>query len=214
MIEIKNLTRKFHADFDALHNLTYEFNSSPSVIIGSDMSGKTTLLNILAGLDSEYSGEVFIDGVERKEIDNKDAGISYIMAEPVLFERKSVYDNLLYVFKVENKKYDKAVANQKIKEVAEVLEIFGILDKKIKKCNLFEKRLVCLGRAVLKNAKIILFDEPFSKLLPFEFATLWQATLLVMNKLSCGVLVVENTANMPYFKDVDILKLDFGVKID
>ena len=214
MIEIRNLTRKFHADFDALHNLTYEFNSSPSVIIGSDMSGKTTLLNILAGLDNGYTGEVFIDGVERKEIDNKTAGISYIMAEPVLFERKSVYDNLLYVFKVDGKKYDKVEANKKIKEVAEFLEIFGILDKKIKKCNLFEKRLVCIGRAMLKNAKIILFDEPLSKLLPFEFVTLWRTTLSVMDKLSCGVIVAENTANMAYFKDVEILKLDFGVKVD
>lgn len=214
MIEIKNLTKKFHKDFDAICNLSHEFSDVPWVVIGSDMSGKTTLLNIIAGLDLDYTGEVIINGVERRELNNEIANISYITAIPTLFENKSVYNNLLYVFKVGNKKLDKEFANAEIKKVSEEFGLFGVLEKKVKKCNLFEKRLICLARAVLKKSKLILFDEPFSNLLNFEFVSLWQTTLAVMSKLSCGLIVAENTQNMAYFKGVNILKLDFGVKVE
>ena len=214
MIEIKNLTKSFNPDYDAICNLSHTFNDGVSVVVGSEMSGKTTLLNIISGLDLDYNGEVVIDGVERKELKNENFAISYIMREPVLFENKSVYDNLLYVFKVRGKRFDKVDADSKIKKVCEDLGLFGLLDKKVKRCSLFEKRMICLARAVLKNSKIILVDEPFFGLFQFEFLSLSQAMVSATSKLSSSLIIAENTSNMAYFDGVEILKLDFGVKVD
>lgn len=214
MIEIKNLTKSFYADHDALMNITHKTDGRPFIVIGEEDSGKTILLEVLAGLDKEYCGEVLIDGVERKGVGLDDVNISYITKDPVLFERKTVYENLEYVFKVKNQKYDKKEASKKIKEVAEELEIFDILTQKVKRLNLFQKRLVCVARARLKNSKIVLIDEPFFELYNFEKASLWQSILSVVNKLSSEVVVAEKGENLGYFVGCNVLRLEHGTKID
>lgn len=214
MIKITNLNKSFHADYSAICNLNCVFDDQPWAIVGSEMSGKTTLLNIIAGLDLAYEGEVLIDGVDRKVLDNKNIQISYITKNPTLFESKSVYDNLYYVFKVAGDKREREILDAEIKTVAEEFRIFGILDKKAKRCSLFEKRLVCVARAVLKKTSIILADEPFSDMYNFEIASLWQAMLFAKDKLSSMLIVAENTQNMALFYNMNVLKLDFGVKIE
>lgn len=213
MIEIKNLTKKFNEDFDAICDLTYNFNAGVTAVVGSDMSGKTTLLNIIAGLDKEYSGEVVICGEDRKKLQNQDLKISYLTETPTLFERKTVYENLRYAIKVDCPKTSEQDIQNKIKTVSEDLVLFGILNKKVKRCNLFEKRLVCLARAVLKKSEILLVDEPFKNLLNFEIASLWRTLLLLTSKLSSITIIAENAQNLGYFDGVEVLKLDFGVKI-
>lgn len=213
MIELKNLTKKFNDDFDAICNLTHTFNEGVTAVVGSDLSGKTTLLNIIAGLDKEYSGEVFVFGEDRKKVLNQDMKISYITEIPTLFEGKTVYENLRYVIKIDNPDTIETEARAQIKEVGERLGIYGIFDKKIKRCNLFEKRLVCLGRALLKKSRILLVDEPFKNLLNFEIASLWQTILSLTSELSSVTILAENTPNLKYFEGADVLKLDFGVKI-
>lgn len=213
MIEIKNLTKKFNDDFDAICNLTHNFNAGVTAVVGSDMSGKTTLLNIIAGLDKEYSGEVLIGGEDRKQVQNQNLKISYVTETPTLFERKTVYENLRYAIKVDNPKTSEQDIQNQIKAVSEELVLFGILNKKVKRCNLFEKRLVCLARAVLKKSQILLVDEPFKNLLNFEIASLWRTLLSLTSKLSSTTIIAENTQNLGYFDGVEVLKLDFGVKI-
>lgn len=214
MIEIKNLTKKFHADHDALCNISHRSDTRPLVIVGDQGSGKTVLLEILSGLDNEYDGEVLINEVERKGLSNKDIKISYITKIPTLFERKSVFFNLEYVFKVSGEKHEKNTIMQKIKEVAEELEIFDILSMRVKKLNIYQKRLVCLARAWLKQSKIIVVDEPFFRLLNFEKSSLWQSILLVTRKLSSDLIVAEKSENLAYFVGCNILKLEYGTKIE
>lgn len=213
MIELKNLTKKFNDDFDAICNLTHTFHTGINAVVGSDLSGKTTLLNIIAGLDKEYNGEVFVFGEDRKRLLNQDMKISYITETPTLFERKTVYDNLRYALKIENPNITETEARTLIKEAGESLGLYGILDKKIKRCNMFEKRLVCLGRAMLKKSRILLLDEPFKNLLNLEISSLWRTLLSLTSKLSSVTILAENTQNLAYFEGVKVLKLDFGVKI-
>lgn len=213
MIEVKNLTKNYLEEYSALLNLNFKTDKRPTVIVGEEGAGKTTLLNIIAGLDKEYLGEVFFDGVERKTLSLKDVKVSYITENPILFEGKSVYCNLEYVFKT-NGKFLKDEVMQKIKEVCEALDLFGILDKKVKKCNLFEKRMICIARAILKNASVILVDEPFLNLLKFESVSLWQALLFAQGKLSSELVVSVNGQNSACFEGCNIIKLDCGTKID
>lgn len=214
MIVIKNVSKKFHDDHYALMNISFSTEDRPNVVVGQSGSGKTTLLNIIAGLERDYEGEVFINGTERRELKNEVLKISYITKIPVLFSWRSVYKNLEYVFKVENKKFNRADARNKIKQVAEEFGLIGVLDKPVRKLAELEKKLVCLARAVLKNSSIIIVDEPFFKLTQFEISTLWQSMVLGMRKLSCDLVLADNGQNMACFDECNILKIEFGTKME
>lgn len=214
MIEITNLTKNFCDDHSALLNVSHKMDNRPMVVLGEEGAGKTVLMNIIVGLDKDYDGEVKVCGVDRKKLPLENSGISYITKDAVAFNNKSVFDNLFYVFKVLDKNYDKKLAAQKIKAVAEELEIFGILDKRFGKLSMLDKKLVCVARAMLKQAKIIVVDEPFYKLLNFEKAGLWQALHFASSKLSCGLVVAELPQNSAYFEGCDIIKLSFGTIVD
>lgn len=213
MLEIKNLTKNYNSNFSALYNVSFKTDIRPTVIIGKEGAGKTTLLNILAGVEKDFDGDVFVNDFNRRDLKNENAKISYITKEPTLFLNKSVYYNLEYVFKVDDDKYDKLIVQNEIKRVCEGLEIFDILNKRAKKCSLFEQRLICLARAILKKSNVLLVDEPFFGLLNFECAQLWQAMVLWIGKLSGDLIVAENGENMAYFDGCNVVMLDAGVKI-
>ena len=212
-IEIKNLLKAYNKDFNILNDITAEFNFDGKMIViaGHEGSGKTTLLNVIAGLDNDYSGQVLLDGEDRKVIDNKSAKISYIMDPPVLFERKNVFDNLAYVFKVEKGKYNKKEDYLKIKEVCDLFGLSGIVQKKIKKCSSFEKLVVCFARSYLKNSKLIIIDEPLKDLISIEKSYLLNYINFLISKLSCGVILADNGQNLACFEGCDIFEMDYGV---
>lgn len=210
MIVVKNVNKKFHEDYNALLNVSFSTEERPLVIVGEDGAGKTTLLEILAGLDKNYCGEIYINGEERKLIKNENLPISYIATDPVLFKFKTVYKNLEYVFKIKNKKIIKNEIQLKLGQIAKDLNIIELLNKRVYKLRMFEKKMVCLARAAIKNSKIILIDEPFFKLNSFEISSLWQSILSVSSKLSSDLIVSEKGQNIGYFNDCEILKMDFG----
>ena len=94
MIIAKNVSKKFHEDHYALMNINFSTEERPLVVVGDEGAGKTLLLEIIAGLEKDYDGELFIDGKERKTLNNDSVNISYITSEPVLFKFKTVYKNL------------------------------------------------------------------------------------------------------------------------
>ena len=210
MIVAKNVSKKYHDDHNALMNISFSTEERPFVIIGDDDAGKTTLLEILSGLEGDYEGEIFINGKERRELGNDALSISYIATEPILFKFKSVYKNLEYVFKIVGEKIDKNEIQKRIGVVARELNIIELLDKKVYKLNLFQKKMVCVARALLKNSKIIFVDEPFFKLNNFEMSALWRNMVSVASKLSSDLVVAEKPQNIGYFDDCSILKIDFG----
>lgn len=211
-IEIKNLIKAFNNDFNILNDITMSFdlNEAPVVILGEEGSGKTTFLNIIAGLEQDYSGEVFLDGINRREVYNKENNISYIMAKPVFFENKSVLKNLLYVYKVKDKKFNKDDAISEIKEVVKEFGLIECLSKKVKKCLLFEKKLVALARFYLKKSKLLIMDEPLEGLIEIEKSCLINYTYSLVRKLSSGLVVAEKGENKRYFNDVGIFNIDAG----
>lgn len=213
MIVAKNVSKKFHEDHYALMNINFSTEERPFVVIGEDGSGKTALLEIIAGVECDYEGEIFINGRERRELKNNDFPISYVTKEPVLFKFKTVYKNLEYVFKVTGSKINKDEVRKLIGEVAKDFNIIELLNKRVYTLNEFEKKLICLARISLKKSKIIILDEPFFKLNKFEISSLWQAILSVTNKLSSDLIVAETGQNLAYFDDCSILKLDFGTVV-
>ena len=210
-IELKNLIKRFNKDFNIINDVSLTFNlDKPCVVLGEEGSGKTTLLNILCGLDLDYEGGVFIDGTERRDIKLTQRKISYIPAEPVVFNNKSVYKNLEYAIRVNSGKKDKKKEREIIKQLAQEYSIADLLTKKFKRCSLYNKKLVQLIRAVIKRPELIVFDEPFCGLSLYEKTTLWQRVVCDMSKLSCGVVVAENGQNNILFNDCYIVGMSGG----
>jgi len=211
-IQIKSLTKKYDENFNILNNIDVEFDlkKSPIIIIGEDLSGKTTLLNILTGIDKAYCGEVYFDDQNLKDISFEKIKVSYIMQKDVFFENKSLYKNLEYVFKVYDKNLGKAEVDKQIKEVCEEFMLFGELDKKLKRCSPFVRKMAGLARACLKKSELIIMDEVFSGLNFYEKAALWQRVVAVIDKLSCGVVVAEKGQNLALFDGFKIYKMSNG----
>lgn len=212
-IEIKNLYKKFNNDFNVLNGTCGSFNLKDFnyAVIGEDGAGKTTLLNIIAGIEDVYEGDVFIDSVNRRDVKNENMLVSYIMADEVLMENKSVYKNLEYVFKVNRKeKVKKEVIRGEIKKVSLNLGITSILSKKAKKCTKFERKLVCLARAELKGSTVLIIDEPFTELNKYETLALWQLVQCGISELSRRVIVAEKVQNIGLFDGFEIFNMDNG----
>ena len=167
-------------------------------------------MDIITGVDLGYSGEGFIDGINRREYKNEDNSISYVMFKPVLFEGKSVFKNLLYVYKVKDKKYNKANAVNEIKEISKELGITNLLNKKAKKLSRFEKELVSFARIMIKKPKLIVVDEPLFYTQGVEKNTLVIALKSIAKKLSSVVVVAEKVENLPQFEDSRVLRMDGG----
>ena len=214
MIEIKNLTKNYNKDFSALLNINHSFKEPLTMICGIEGAGKTTLLNILAGLDTSYSGKVTIHGKDRKEIKNQEMLISYIMEKPVFFERKSVMKNLQYVFKVQGIDHKSKESVEKIRYISNELGFLDSLSKPLKKCAVYVRALVGLARAYLKNSTILLIDEPLKQMISQEKLAYLQKLNWLINKLSCTTIVAETVQNWGLFGGVEVIKLDFGTKVE
>lgn len=212
-IEFKNVTKPFNHDFNILNDVSFELEAKRGEIVvfaGDEGCGKTTLLDILAGVETNYSGDVYIGDKNRREYKNEDNNISYVMFEPVLMGGKSVLKNLLYVFYIKDKKYDKLKALEEIKEVLKELGLIELLSKKAKKLTRFEKLLVCYARILLKKPSLILIDEPLFGLEGVEKNTIINSTKSLTKKLSSVVVITEKGENLALFEDCKVLRMDGG----
>lgn len=158
MIEIKNLSRKF--DYTVLDqiNLTFE-EGKIYVLKGISGCGKTTLLNIISGIDLGYEGELFIDDIERKAMNKEQDllyrnSLGYMMQKSLLFSHMKVDENLTFIDNQINK----------VKMYADKFGVSKLLKKKPNELSGGEKQRVSLIRALLSNNKIIIADEPTSSL--------------------------------------------------
>ena len=112
MIKLKNISVKYVNDYYSLYNVNLEINGN-SLLIGSESSGKSFLLRILAKIDKNYEGEIFVDGKNLKQIKDKDLNLAYIPQIPYLFENKSVIENLIYPLKIRKISKNEAILRAK-----------------------------------------------------------------------------------------------------
>jgi|LGOV01.1.fsa_nt_gb multiple sugar transport system ATP-binding protein len=164
MIQVKNLNLAFTKEYFALFNINLQIKGGEhACIVGDGESGKTTLLRVVAGLEEFEKGEVNLKGINVKKINfEKDVSLGYISFNGVFFDKKSVYDNLLYVLKI--RKIDEVNAGIKINQALREYNIEALKNLKIKQLSGYQKVLVQLARLSLRNIEIYLMDDIFKKL--------------------------------------------------
>ena len=132
------------------------------VLVGPSGCGKSTTLRMIAGLEEISGGELYIDGKLVNDVPPKDRDIAMVFQNYALYPRMTVYDNMAFGLKL--RKGDKAEIDRKVREAAEILDITQYLDRKPKALSGGQRQRVAIGRAIVRNPKVFLMDEPLSNL--------------------------------------------------
>ena len=132
------------------------------VLVGPSGCGKTTTLRMIAGLEEITSGELYIDGKLVNDVPPKDRDIAMVFQNYALYPHMTVYDNMAFGLKL--RKVPRAEIDRKVKEAARILGLEELLNRKPKALSGGQRQRVALGRAIVRNPKVFLMDEPLSNL--------------------------------------------------
>ncbi len=162
-VTLKDLTKKFGTDVVAVNevNITVE-DRQFVVLVGPSGCGKTTTLRMIAGLEEITAGEIFIGDKLVNDVPPKDRDIAMVFQNYALYPHMNVYDNMAFGLKL--RKTPKAEVIARVHEAARILEIEDLLKRKPKQLSGGQRQRVALGRAIVRNPKVFLMDEPLSNL--------------------------------------------------
>ena len=132
------------------------------VLVGPSGCGKSTTLRMIAGLEEISSGELYIDGDYMNDVAPKDRDIAMVFQSYALYPHMTVYDNMAYSLKIKHVK--KAEIDRRVREAAEILDITQYLKRKPRALSGGQRQRVAIGRAIVRDPKVLLMDEPLSNL--------------------------------------------------
>ncbi len=132
------------------------------VFVGPSGCGKSTTLRMIAGLEEISKGDLYIDGKRMNDVPPKDRDIAMVFQNYALYPHMSVYDNMAFGLKL--RKFPKAEIERRVREAARILGLEQYLDRKPKALSGGQRQRVALGRAIVRDAKVFLMDEPLSNL--------------------------------------------------
>ena len=132
------------------------------VLVGPSGCGKSTTLRMVAGLEEITGGELYIDGNLVNSVEPKDRDIAMVFQSYALYPHMTVYDNMAYSLKIKNVPKDQI--DKKVREAAEILDISQYLNRKPKALSGGQRQRVAIGRAIVRDPKVLLMDEPLSNL--------------------------------------------------
>jgi multiple sugar transport system ATP-binding protein len=159
---LKNLTKRFD-EVVAVKTVNLEIpNQEFVVLVGPSGCGKTTTLRMIAGLEDITEGEIFIGDRLVNNLGFKDRNIAMVFQSYALYPHMKVFDNLAFGLKM--RKVPKEQRTTRVNEVAKILGIQNLLERKPKQLSGGERQRVALGRAIVRDPEVFLFDEPLSNL--------------------------------------------------
>jgi multiple sugar transport system ATP-binding protein len=149
--------------FTAVKNISLDINAGEfMVLVGPSGCGKSTTLRMVAGLEDISSGTIEIGGEVVNDLEPKDRGIAMVFQNYALYPHMTIFENLAFGLKVARK--DKAFITDTINRTAKALGLEKMLDRKPNALSGGQRQRVALGRAIVRNPKVFLFDEPLSNL--------------------------------------------------
>ena len=161
-IQINSLSKSFGKS-KVIKDISLSIESrSFTVIVGPSGCGKSTLLRMIAGLEKIDTGEIKIAGKTVNDLPPKDREIAMVFQSYALYPHMTVFNNMAFGLKLEKK--SKLEIEKRVKEAARILQIENLLDRKPKQLSGGQRQRVAIGRAITRNPKVFLFDEPLSNL--------------------------------------------------
>lgn len=164
MAEIKfEHISKFYGKQPVIHDLNLTITSgSFTVLVGPSGCGKSTLLRLIAGLEVPDSGKLYLDGKCVNDVEPKDRDIAIVFQNYALYPHMTVYENMAFGLKIRG--FDKGTIREKVMTAAASLQIEHLLDRKPADMSGGQRQRVAIGRAIVRQPKFFLFDEPLSNL--------------------------------------------------
>ena len=160
---LKDLKKVYDGGVTAVHDVNLHIADKEFIVlVGPSGCGKSTTLRMVAGLEEISGGELYIDGKLCNNVEPKDRDIAMVFQSYALYPHMSVYDNMAFALKL--KKVPKAEIDKKVKEVAGILDITQYLQRKPKALSGGQRQRVAIGRAMVRDPKVFLMDEPLSNL--------------------------------------------------
>ena len=161
-IKLENVVKRF-GDVVAVKDFNLEVEDKEFVVfLGPSGCGKTTTLRLIAGLENPEEGDIFIDGERVNDLSPADRDIAFVFQFYALYPHLKVYDNIAFPLKAVN--ISKSEIDTQVKRVAEILQISDMLDRKPSVLSGGEMQRVALGRAMVRQPKVYLLDEPMANL--------------------------------------------------
>jgi len=154
---------KAYGDVEVIHGVDLDIDPGEfTVFVGPSGCGKSTLLRMIAGLEPITGGELLIDGQRMNEVPAAKRGIAMVFQSYALYPHMNVYQNL--AFGLETARVPKAEIKERVQRAAEILQIAPLLQRKPKQLSGGQRQRVAIGRAIVREPRIFLFDEPLSNL--------------------------------------------------
>jgi len=162
-VVLKNLVKSYDGKKNIIDGINLEINDKEFIVlVGSSGCGKSTILRLISGLEDITSGDIIIDDKIVNNMHPKDRDIAFVFQSYALYPHMSVYDNIAFGLKM--RKFDKKSVDEKVKQAAKALNLEELLDRKPKQLSGGQRQRVALGRAIVRNPKVFLMDEPLSNL--------------------------------------------------
>ena len=162
-LSLKNICKVYPNGFEAVKDFNLEVEDQEFIIfVGPSGCGKSTTLRMIAGLEEISSGELKIDGKLMNDVEPKDRDIAMVFQNYALYPHMTVFDNMAFGLKL--RKVPKDEIKKKVEEAAKILDLEKLLDRKPKALSGGQRQRVAMGRAIVRNPKVFLMDEPLSNL--------------------------------------------------
>ena len=161
-LTLKDVTKSF-GNTEVIHGVNIGVNDGEFVVVvGPSGCGKSTLLRMIAGLETTTSGEIWIDDQLANDLEPMDRNIAMVFQNYALYPHMSVYDNMAYSLKIAG--VAKSEIKQRVNQAADMLQLSEYLDRKPRQLSGGQRQRVAMGRAIVREPKLFLFDEPLSNL--------------------------------------------------
>jgi multiple sugar transport system ATP-binding protein len=162
-VELKGISKVYEGQVRAVDNANIVVEDKEFVVlVGPSGCGKSTTLRMVAGLEDISEGELYIDGELMNDVPPKDRNIAMVFQNYALYPHMTVYDNMAFGLRI--KKVEKSEIDRRVKDAARILDIENFLERKPKALSGGQRQRVAVGRAIVRNPKVFLFDEPLSNL--------------------------------------------------
>jgi multiple sugar transport system ATP-binding protein len=161
-VSFKGIEKSF-GKFKIIHGISFDIADGEFVVlVGPSGCGKSTLLRMLAGLEPITGGQIDIDNRVVNDLDSKDRDIAMVFQSYALYPHMTVRDNMAFSLKL--RKADEAVTGKRVDDAARILNLTQLLDRYPRELSGGQRQRVAMGRAIVRDPKVFLFDEPLSNL--------------------------------------------------